>query len=131
MCYNKKAVKKQFEMEDINVNIFTDLPVTPCALASLIEAQPHTVASKRLCDHPSVEMTLFAFAEGEGVSELTYFGDTMYLVLEGEMKLDKEGQLFTLKKGESINIPSGTLHAIKENGGFKMLQLTISKNKED
>ena len=117
-------------MEDFIVNIFTNLPVIPCDLASLIEAQPHTVASKKLADHPSVEMTLFAFAEGEGVSELVYFGDTMYLVLEGEMKIDKDGQLFTLKKGESVSIPSGTLHAIKEGGDFKMLQLTISKNME-
>ena len=112
------------------MNIFTNLPVIPCELSSLIAAQPHTVASKKLADHPSVEMTLFAFAEGEGVSELVYFGDTMYLVLEGEMKLDRDGQLFTLKKGESMSVPAGTLHAIKEGGCFKMLQLTISKNTE-
>ena len=112
------------------MNIFTNLPVIPCGLSSLIEAQPHTVASKKLADHPSVEMTLFAFAEGEGVSELVYFGDTMYLVLEGEMKLEKEGRLFTMKKGESISVPSGSLHAIREGGNFKMLQLTISKNTE-
>lgn len=112
------------------MNIFTNLPVIPYDLASLIEAQPHTVASKSICNHPSVEMTLFAFAEGEGISELTYFGDTMYIVLDGEMTIDEEGQHYTLKKGESLFVPSGTLHAIKENGSFKMLQLTISNNME-
>lgn len=112
------------------MNIFTNLPVIPYDLASLIEAQPHTVASKSICNHPSVEMTLFAFAEGEGISELTYFGDTMYIVLDGEMTIDEEGQRYTLKKGESLFVPSGTLHAIKENGSFKMLQLTISNNME-
>mgnify|MGYP005958270257 CR=1 FL=1 len=112
------------------MNIFTNLPVIPYDLASLIEAQPHTVASKSICNHPSVEMTLFAFAEGEGISELTYFGDTMYIVLDGEMTIDEEGQRYTLKKGERLFVPSGTLHAIKENGSFKMLQLTISNNME-
>lgn len=43
-----------------------------------------------------MQITLFAFAEGTGISEEAYQGDTCYLALEGEMPLFRKSKTYLL-----------------------------------
>lgn len=103
-----------------------NLPLeTPQPLADLIAIQPGSVVSMALSRSDHYQMTLLAFAEGEGVSEERYFGDTLYLVLEGAMTLRQQGTRHTLQSGDSLLIPADTSHAIGGAGPFKILQITL------
>lgn len=103
-----------------------NLPLeTPQPLADLIAIQPGSVVSMALSRSDHCQMILLAFAEGEGVSEERYFGDTLYLVLEGAMTLRQQGTRHTLQSGDSLLIPAGTSHAIGGAGPFKILQITL------
>ena len=103
-----------------------NLPEQPQAWKSLIDVRPGSVVSMALSRVENVQMTLLAFAAGESVSEESYFGDTMYTVLEGEMPLMMNGETAVVHAGECVAIPAGTLHAIGGAGAFKLLQLTVT-----
>ena len=102
-----------------------NLPASPTALAALIDYQPGSVVSMGLSRSPDVDLTLFAFDEGESVSSEYYLGDTMYFVLEGEMPLSREGKTEVLTAGDCVAVPAQAEHAIGGCGPFKLLQLTV------
>ena len=103
-----------------------NLPLeTPQPLADLIAIQPGSVVSMALSRSDHCQMTLLAFAEGEGVSEERYFGDTLYLVLEGAMTLPPPAPRHTPPRGGRLLTPAATRHAIGGAGPFKILQITL------
>ena len=105
-----------------------NLPTTsPASLASLIDIRDGRVVSMALSKSDACQMMLMAFGTGESVSEETYFGDTLYTVLEGEMSLFIGDTKHLLKAGDSLMIPAGISHAIGGSGNFKLLQITLEK----
>lgn len=105
---------------------FRNLPTEqPKALSDLIGVRPGQVVSMSLTRGTRGQMTLFAFADGEGVSEECYPGDTFYQVLEGEMPLRLPDRTLILGAGQCLCVPAGTLHAIGGAGSFKLLQITL------
>jgi quercetin dioxygenase-like cupin family protein len=72
-------------------------------------------------------VTLFAFDEGQGLSEHTAPFDAMVYSLEGEVEITISGKKFLLKKGEMIIMPANEPHALKATKQFKML-LTMIKS---
>jgi quercetin dioxygenase-like cupin family protein len=107
------------------MNDLKNLPEHPEILADLIDIRPGRVVSMALSQKETARMTLFGFAEGEGVSEETYPCDTFYLVLEGEMPLFRGGQVHRLTAGACEAVPAGTAHAIGGEGPFKLLQISL------
>ncbi len=97
----------------------------PQQLASLIEPKPHQVVSMALSSSDHVYMTLFSFADGEMVSEEEYTGTTMYYLLEGETKIERDGREHRLKAGDVLAVPAHVLHTVGGLTAFKMLQITI------
>ncbi len=102
-----------------------NLPEYPAALVSLIQYCSGSVVSMALSGHPDISVTLFAFDEEDGISTEYYLGDTLYLVLEGEMPLQTGGQTFVLSAGECVRVPAKAEHAIGGEGRFKLLQITF------
>ncbi len=97
----------------------------PALLASLIQARPGQVSSMSLSDEEGVDMTLFAFAEGEDVSENSYIGDTLYCLVEGRAAVVFAEKTVEMGAGEVLMVPANTRHAIEAKGSFKVLQLTL------
>ena len=105
-----------------------NLPVDkPKAMKELIDIRKKQVVSMALSKSDSIQMSVFSFADEEMVSEEAYFGDTMYMILEGETKVELGNESFTMKEGDTFMVPSKTLHAIGGIGPFKMLQITIKE----
>ena len=110
------------------MNTLRNLPTeSPSSLASLIDIREGRVVSMALSRSDTCQMMLMAFGTGESVSEETYFGDTLYTVVEGEMPLFIGSTKHLLKTGDSLMIPAVTLHAIGGEGSFKLLQITLQK----
>lgn len=95
-------------------------------IKGLIDIRENQVVSMTLSKSDNVQIAMFAFSAGETVSEEAYFGDTLYIVLEGSTKVGFEGKEFPIKEGQVIMIPAGTLHEIGGPSAFKMMQITIN-----
>ena len=96
-------------------------------MASLVEYQESSIVSRTLVDKRTGTVTLFAFDEGEGLSEHTTPFDAMVQVLDGEVEISISGKLHMLKEGEMIIMPANEPHALKAASRFKMV-LTMIKS---
>ncbi len=100
---------------------------SPEQLASLITPKKNQIVSMALSKSEHLQMSLFTFADKETVSEEEYFGDTMYLVVEGETQINQNGKEYFLKAGDTFMVPAHTLHAIGGKSEFKLLQITVNE----
>jgi quercetin dioxygenase-like cupin family protein len=97
----------------------------PSLLADMLDYQEGSVVSKTLIKKTSGTVTLFAFDEGEGLSEHTAPFDAMVCVLDGEVQITISGKPFDLKQGEMIIMPANEPHALKAVKKFKMMLIMI------
>ena len=91
-----------------------------------IAYQEGSVVSKEVFKNTSGTVTLFAFSEGQGLSEHKTPYDALVYIVDGEADITISGVLNTVKAGEMIHMPAGEPHALKANKQFKML-LTMIK----
>jgi len=88
---------------------------------NMIAYQEGAVVSRTIIDKPVGTVTLFAFDEGEGLSEHTTPYDAMVHVLDGEVEITIGGEPYTLGAGEMIVMPADIPHALRAVKRFKML----------
>jgi len=104
-----------------------DYPQGKLKLDTAIEYQTAAVVSKTLINRPSGTITLFAFDEGQGLSEHTAPFDAVVQIVDGEAEIIISGESHFLTSGETIIMPAGEPHALKAVKCFKML-LTMIKS---
>ncbi|NWG10846.1 cupin domain-containing protein [Candidatus Bathyarchaeota archaeon] len=97
-------------------------------LADLVEYQEDAVVSRTIIDRKVGTVTLFAFKEGQGLSEHTAPYDALVHILEGEAEVTISGKTTQVKEGEVIILPANKPHALKAIKRFKML-LTMIRSK--
>lgn len=97
-------------------------------LADMVEYQDKAIVSKTILEKNTGTVTLFAFDQGQGLSEHTAPFDAMVQVLDGEVEIKISGTPFALKQGEMIVMPADKPHALKAVKRFKML-LTLIRSK--
>jgi len=98
-------------------------------LADLIAYQDGSVVSKQLIKRKAGTVTIFAFDEGEGLSEHTAPFDALVQVLDGEVRIKISGKPYDVKAGEMIILPVDEPHSLKALTRFKML-LTMIRSRE-
>ena len=94
-------------------------------LVDMVGYQEGAVVSKTLIDKTTGTVTLFAFGQGQGLSEHTAPFDALVQVLDGEVEIRISGKPFHLKAGEIIVMPANEPHALKAVNRFKMLLTMI------
>ena len=94
-------------------------------LSEMVEYQEGTVVSRTLIKKEKGTVTLFAFAEGQGLSEHTAPFDAMVSVLEGKVEVTISGRPTILGAGEMIIMPADEPHALKAVESFKMMLIMI------
>lgn len=97
----------------------------PVKLVDLIDYQEGSVVSRTIVDNEAGTVTLFAFDEGQGLSEHTAPFDALVQNLDGEVEVIISGKAVQLKKGEMVIIPANKPHALKATKQFKMLLTMI------
>ena len=95
------------------------------AVAGMIAYQEGAVVSRTLVSKPTGTVTLFAFDEGQGLSEHTAPFDALVHVLEGEAEVTVAGKPIHAHAGEMVLMPAGQPHALKALSRFKMLLTMI------
>jgi quercetin dioxygenase-like cupin family protein len=94
-------------------------------LVDLIDYQEGSVVSRTIIDKEAGTVTLFAFYEGQGLSEHTAPYDALVQVLEGDAKVTISGKAIMMKQGEMAIMPANQPHALSAVTRFKMLLTMI------
>ena len=94
-------------------------------LASLVEYQDGSVVSRTVIDKPSGTVTLFAFAQGEGLSEHTTPYDALVQILDGQAAITVSGEDYEVGAGQMLIMPADEPHALRAEKPFKMMLVMI------
>jgi quercetin dioxygenase-like cupin family protein len=94
-------------------------------MTDLIEYQEGAVVSKTLIDEEKGTVTLFAFGEGQGLSEHTAPFDALVYILDGEAEIIISGKTLNLQNGEMVIMPANEPHALKAKSKFKMILIMV------
>ena len=94
-------------------------------LKGMIDYQEDAIVSRTLLDKSSGTITLFAFDEGQGLSEHTAPYDAMVYAVEGRCELTIGGERLELSEGEMTIMPADVPHALRALTKFKMLLVMI------
>lgn len=94
-------------------------------LASLVQPQPGAVVSRTLIDKQIGTLTLFAFDDGQGLSEHTAPYDAFVQIVDGAADITIGDTVHRVAAGEMIIMPANVPHALRAAGPFKMLLVMI------
>ena len=83
------------------------------------------IASKQIIKKRTGNITVFSFAEGEGLSEHTAPFDALVHIIEGEAEVVIDKKSFSLAKDDMIILPADIPHALHATKKFKMLLVMI------
>ncbi len=100
-------------------------PGTPTRLAELLDYGPGAVVSRTLAKSEAGTLTVFAFDQGEELSEHTTPFDAYVQVLDGRAELVIGGESVFPQAGETVMMPADVPHAVKAIQRFKMLLIMI------
>ncbi|UCD23075.1 MAG: cupin domain-containing protein [Gemmatimonadota bacterium] len=95
------------------------------ALKNMVEYQAGSVVSRALIKKKTGSVTLFAFDQGEALSEHSTPFDALVLVCDGEVEVAISGQPHLVKEGEVLLLPAKEPHALRAVTRFKMLLTMI------
>ena len=102
----------------------TDLSVAR-PLADLAAFQPGSIVSRSLLKNASGSVTLFAFAEGEGLSEHTVPFDALVLIADGEAEISIAGEARDVAPGEILRLPARVPHAVHARTDMRMVLIML------
>jgi len=94
-------------------------------LIDLVNYQEGAVVSRTLVNRATGTITLFAFDEGQGLSEHTAPFDALAYLLEGEAEIVIAGKPLRTTAGEGVLMPANQPHSLKALARFKMLLTMI------
>ena len=100
-------------------------PSEPLSLDSLITPTAHGISSRILGKTGGGNMTVFAFDEGQGLTEHTSPFDAFVLVLTGILTLTIGGTAVRATPGTIVRMPADVPHAVEAPEAARMLLVML------
>jgi quercetin dioxygenase-like cupin family protein len=97
----------------------------PADVVDMVAYQPGSIVSRTLIKSKNGSVTLFAFDEGERLSEHTAPFDAMVHVIHGRATVSVAGSPHTVATGQLIHLPAHVPHALHAIERFKMMLVMI------
>lgn len=94
-------------------------------LAALFDYTTDSIVSRTLLKREHGSITLFAFDEGQGLSEHSSPADAFAYFLDGELELVIAGKRRKAQAGDAILLPANQPHALKAVTRCKMLLIML------
>jgi quercetin dioxygenase-like cupin family protein len=113
------------EREEKNMSNLDDFKGQAIGLAAGVEYATNSVVSKTILDKKTGTLTLFAFDQGQGLSEHTSPYDATVQVVEGAAELVVGGKPHRVSAGELFIMPASIPHSVRAVERFKMLLIMI------
>lgn len=107
------------------MNKMDDIRGQVVKLSGLIDYQDGSVVSRTVIEKGTGTVTVFAFDEGEGLSEHTAPFDALVYIIDGEAEVTISGKPNRVKAGQMIIMPADKPHALRAVKRFKMLLVMI------
>ena len=98
-------------------------------LEGLIALTEGGIASRVLAKNGGGNLTLFAFDQGQGLSEHTTPFDALAMVLDGELRLTIGGTAVTATPGTIVRMPANVPHAVDATVASRMLLIMLREPK--
>jgi len=95
-------------------------------LNRMVDYAEASTVSRIIAKNSAGNVTLFAFDEGQSLSEHSTPFDALVQVIDGEVELIIGGESVVAKTGEVVLMPANIPHAVNAAKRFKML-LTMLK----
>jgi quercetin dioxygenase-like cupin family protein len=100
-------------------------------LTGLVEVAPGAIVSRVLAKSGGGNVTLFAFDQGQGLSEHTAPFDALVQVVDGSLNVTIGDVEVRLSGGEIVRMPAGVPHALSAPEPVKMLLTMLRERKEE
>ncbi len=94
-------------------------------LAELVDYGEGAVVSRTLAKNDAGTLTVFAFDEGQELSEHSAPFDALVQILDGDVELTIGGESVPATAGQAVLMPANIPHAVKATSRFKMLLTMI------
>ena len=95
------------------------------SLPGLVNYQDGSVVSRVVLKREKGNITIFAFDEGQGLSEHTSPFDALVQAVEGAAEVTVAGAPIAVKAGDVVLLPAEKPHAVKAITRFKMVLTMI------
>ncbi len=95
-------------------------------LDNMVAYQSDAIVSKIIANKKTGTVTMFAFDEGQGVSEQSLPFDSVLFITDGEMEItigDSDPKI--VGSDEMVYIPASTAHIVTGSSSFKMFSIMI------
>lgn len=99
--------------------------LTPVSLNDLVDYQNGSVVSNTLVKKEKGTVTLFAFDQGEGLSEHTAPFDALVQVVDGEAEIGVGEEKHSVTSGQVLLLPANIPHSVQAKTKFKMLLIMV------
>lgn len=106
--------------------IFSQGEAAVTSLAKETVYADNGIVSRTLLSTPAVRMTLFAFADGQELTEHASTRHAVVQILSGQCEFTLCGKVHSLVAGDLLYMPPSAPHAVRATGPFSML-LTLTR----
>ena len=106
-------------------NVLSDCLGKAQSLPDLVEYSKDSIVSKTILNKSIGTITLFAFDQGQALSEHTSPYDAVIQVLDGTARMTIGTEDNTVTQGQIIVMPANVPHAVDAESQFKMLLTMI------
>jgi quercetin dioxygenase-like cupin family protein len=100
---------------------------TVLALADLVSPTEHGIASRVIARSAAGNVTLFAFDQGESLTEHTTPFDALALTLDGALSLTIGGRRVETSAGTIVRLPANVPHAVDAPVAARMLLIMLKQ----
>lgn len=100
-------------------------PAEALTISALVNYTEQGIASRVLAKNGGGNITLFAFDQGQALSEHSAPFDAIVMVVEGRLLLTIEGQPVTAVPGEIVRMPANIPHAVDAPERAKILLIML------
>ena len=94
-------------------------------MADLVSYQPGSVVSREVISKKTGTVTIFAFDQGQGLSEHAAPFDALVHILDGSADITISGKPHRVAASEMIIMPANEPHSLKAPEPFKMALIMI------
>ncbi|MCF7886842.1 MAG: cupin domain-containing protein [Candidatus Omnitrophica bacterium] len=99
----------------------SDLKSKVFQFKDLLDYQTDSIVSRVIVDTDNTKITLFAFDQGQSLSEHTTSFNAFLNIIEGSMAVTISGEVFQVKDNQTTIMPANAPHSLIANSKAKML----------